>query len=217
MLSSKQQLWLHNTSPCLARFRVAQLEAIGRKDIMSPARVVEQRPSPGRDSGHLFLHVFYDTLVMRSAAAIVCDQLLASFCADLHVHTLWSDFQHLADKHYSREAAEVAAQSDVVILATMSHDTLPGTVARWLGSWICQHHKPDAMFCGLFLQQEGDELHLPPVAGLLEATARLIGREWLTGWVRTQVESNVPARRFAPVTCAMTSYFHEPSCHGING
>lgn len=199
------------------RIGIAQGAAQRRSNGMNPARVFGLRQNWNPDAGHLFLHVFYDTPVMQSASAIVCDQLRASFHADLEVHTLWSHFQHLADPHYSREAAEVAAQSDVVIVATASHDALPGTVARWLGSWICQHQKEDAMFCGLFLQRPDQELRLPPIARLLEATARLTRREWLSGCVRRQPDSIPVAPCLPPASGTNISYFHTPVCHGING
>ena len=184
---------------------------------MNPARVSEPRLLANPESGQLIMHVLYDTPVMQSASAIVCDQLGASFQADLQVQVLWSHFQHLADRRYSREAAEVAAQSDVVILATVCHEALPGTVARWLGSWICQHHKPDTMFCGLFVQHLEQEPRLPPIAALLEATAKLTGREWLTGWVRRPLEVVQLPTRPTRAEGSNTSFFHAPLCHGING
>lgn len=154
---------------------------------------------------------------MQSAAAILCDQIRASFSPDLDVRMMWSPFQHLADAHYSREAAEVAAQSDVVIMATTSRDALPGTVARWLGSWICQHHKSDSIFCGLFTQEPDEPLRLPPIAKLLEATARLTGREWLVGCVRRPHEDLVVAHHPPTPVTRIRSLFHTPVCHGING
>lgn len=179
--------------------------------------MIKQLPVGDPESNHVFLHVFHDSPVMQSAAAMVCDQLRASFQPELEVEVLWSHFQHLADEHYSREAAEVAAQSDVVILATTCQQSLPGAVARWLGSWICQHHKPDTAFCGLFLGQAGGELVLPPVAGLLEAAAKLTQREWLTGCVRRRIERPVVRPALArPFGDGQSSYY-APTCHGING
>ncbi len=178
---------------------------------------MERLPRVGPDSGHLFLHVFHDSPVMQSAAAMVCDQLCASFHADLEVHVLWSHFQHLADERYSREAAEVAAQSDVVVMATTCQTALPGAVARWLGSWICQHHKPDAAFCGLFLGQAGRNPTLPPVAALLAAAAELTQREWLSGCVRRNLEPDAATPIPPPHAVCGSSLYYTPVCHGING
>jgi len=184
---------------------------------MSPARVIRDKEFHNPSLGRVVLHVLYDTPLMQSASAIVCDELRASFRADLDVHTVWSHFQHLADIHYSREAAEVAAQADIVILATTCEGVLPGTVARWLGSWICQHHKPDTAFCGLFLQepQKGDLA--PPLAPLLRAAAELTGREWIAGTVRRQTPSFRPLRYAPAPPGGITGLFHVPVCHGING
>lgn len=184
---------------------------------MIPARIIRRLPTLSPDSGHLFVHVFHDSALMQSAAATACDQLRAAFSEDLEVHVLWSHFQHLADEHYSREAAEVAAQSDVVILATTCQQALPGCVARWLGSWICQHHKPDTALCGLFLGRVEGEAPLPPVASLLEATARLTGREWLAGCVRRPTEQTVSTSTTTHTVVESRSLFYAPACHGING
>lgn len=148
---------------------------------------------------------------MQSASAILCDQLRVSFHADLEVRFLWSHFQRLADAHYSREAAEVASQSDVVVMATTSHDTLPGTVARWLGAWICQHHKPDSMFCGLFLDEPDVGGRQPPVARLLEATARLTGRAWVEGFVHQPGESSHVVTHLVPEIAGKLALVHAPA------
>lgn len=178
---------------------------------MSPASVMDPCPPDSPNASCLFVHVFYDSAVMQSASAILCDQLRVSFHADLEVRFLWSHFQRLADSRYSREAAEVASQSDVVVLATTSHDTLPGTVARWLGAWICQHHKPDSMFCGLFLEKPEQTGQQPPVARLLEATAKLTGRAWLAGFVHQPSESSRVAPHLAPAIADRLALVHEPS------
>jgi len=184
---------------------------------MNPGRIIEAQPVASQDSGHLFLHVLYDSPVMQTAAAMVCDQMQAAFEVDLEVHVLWSHFQHLADEHYAREAAEVAAQSDVVIVATECQNALPGAVARWLGAWMCQHHKPDTAFCGLFLDRMDQQDRLPPVAAMLGAAAELTGREWLTGAVRRQPSPAVGKTVVMKTVASTRALFYAPVCHGING
>lgn len=201
----------------LTRIGVAGVAFLPDLASMTPARIIERLPTVCPDSGHVFVHVLHDSALMQSAAAMTCDQLRAALSEDLEVHVLWSHFQHLADEHYSREAAEVAAQSDVVILATTCQQALPGCVARWLGSWICQHHKPDTAFCGLFLGRVEGNPPLPPVASLLEATAKLTGREWLAGCVRRPTEQAVSRSITTHSVVESRSLFYAPACHGING
>lgn len=184
---------------------------------MIPKHPLAAPATTSADTPHLYFQVFYDSAVMQSAVTVVCDQLRAAFDCHFQVHTLWSHFQHLADAHYVREAAEVAAQADVVIVATTCRDSLPGGLARWLSSWICQQQKPDAMLCGVFLGEPAGVSRQPPVAAMLQAAASLTGRAWLTGWVR-QPPRPVPSgiQSTLPGT-SQTSFLHAPLCHGING
>lgn len=191
------QISSHNFGGFVTRFGVAVLDLVNPNRSMSPVSCSCNTTALGTATGDLRMKVFYDSEVMLSASAILCDQLSTSLRSDLDVRPVWTHFQHLADPHYSREAAEVAAQSDVVIVATACQLTLPGTVARWLGSLICQHHKPDSIFCGLFLQAPDGGRKLPPVAKLLESAARLTRREWLAGCVRHE-ETHPPTGSRVP-------------------
>jgi len=184
---------------------------------MIPKRNMAVPAATSTDTPHLYFQVFYDSPVMQSAVTVVCDQLRAAFDQDFQVHTLWSHFQHLADPHYAREAAEVAAQADVVIVATACRESLPGVLARWLGSWICQQQKPDAMLCGVFLGEPVELSRQPPVAAILQAAASLTGRAWLAGWVRQPPEPVPSAPQKALAGTSQTSFLHAPLCHGING
>jgi hypothetical protein len=185
---------------------------------MIPKHPLAEAAATGVDTPHLNFQVFYDSPVMQSAVTVVCDQLRSAFDPDFQVHTLWSHFQHLADAHYVREAAEVAAQADVVIVATTCRDSLPGGLARWLGSWICQQQKPDAMLCGVFLGEPHAPSRPPPVAAMLQAAASLTGRAWLAGWVRQPPEA-LPSVFPVSAACAnsSSSLHTHLLCHGING
>jgi hypothetical protein len=192
---------------------------MGRPKLMIPKRpLAAPAAAASADTPHLYFQVFYDSAVMQSAVTVVCDQLRSAFDCDFQVHTLWSHFQHLADAHYVREAAEVAAQADVVIVATTCRDSLPGGMARWLGSWICQQQKPDAMLCGVFLGEPGAPSRPPPVAAMLQAAASLTGRAWLAGWVRRPPEAVPSAFPALAARASHGSSVHTPLlCHGING
>jgi hypothetical protein len=190
---------------------------VERSTTMIPKHLLALPATTSANTPHLYFQVFYDSAVMQSAVTVVCDELRAAFDCDLQVHTLWSHFQHLADAHYVREAAEVAAQADVVIVATTCRDSLPGGLARWLSSWICQQQKPDAMLCGVFLGEPRAPSRPPPVAAMLQAAASLTGRAWLAGWVRQPPQTVPSAPRSALTGTSQTSFLHASLCHGING
>ncbi|HAV65401.1 MAG TPA: hypothetical protein DCY13_23875, partial [Verrucomicrobiales bacterium] len=150
-------------------------------------------PAPPPETGDLFVHILYDGHCMQDAAAALCERLRAFFDEDIHFHIMWSHFQQLTDPQYGREAAEVAAQADVVVIATASTAVLPAPIARWLGMWICHPQKPDGLMCGLFGNAAFDRAGGSPVAAALGATARLMQREWMLGVVVDPVTEKRPS------------------------
>jgi len=185
---------------------------------MTPARILVRPSSTGPDASRVLLHVFYDSPAMQVAACRVCEQTREAVDGRLELEVVWSHFQQLVDERYAREAAEVAAQSDVVIVATRCRVVLPGSVNRWLGEWMCQRHKPDSAFCGLFVH--GADTHgpaQPTIAAVLEAAAELTGRKWLAGSVPGPVQPMTPRPPAAPTVVSRFRWEHAPLCHGING
>jgi hypothetical protein len=166
----------------------------------------------------MLLHVLYDSPVMQAAACQLCERTREGVDSGLELEVVWSHFQQLVDERYAREAAEVAALSDIVIVATRCRVVLPGSVNRWLGEWMCQTHKPDGAFCGLFAR--GADTHgpaQPPIAAVLEAAAELTGRKWLAGSVPEPAQPTAPKPPATRTSAGSFRWEHAPLCHGING
>lgn len=196
---------------------VAEDWAVRDGQCMNPAKTLVQRPATSPTASGLFLHVLYDSPLLLAAARRTCERTCGLFQDELNVQVLWTHFQQLADERYAREAAEVAAQSDVVIVATSCQWALPGSFSRWLGEWMCQTHKPDGAFCGLFqaVDRAGDVL--PPVAVVLAAAARLTRRTWIVGSVPRPPAPAAPAPPVMPSAVGGNRWEQAPLCHGING
>jgi hypothetical protein len=189
-----------NSCAALPNLRVAKSHPTGRNVIMHLIGTsgVENAGTVERD--RVNLQIFYDTPPMHAAAAVLGERLTRIFASDLEVYVQWNQLQQLADRHHAREAAEAAARAEVVIVATACLTTLPGTVARWLGLLMCQRQRRESVLCGLFPHEPGGSSRLPPAAAILSATARLIGRDWIMGYVPSPVilSANVSLRE--PVT-----------------
>lgn len=142
--------------------------------------------APG--STEVFVHVLYDCKFMREAASTLSGRLVAHFDRLVNFSLLWSHFHQLGDRRYGFDAAEAAAQADVVVIATLGTGALPTTLARWLVLWMCQRQKPDGMLAGLFGTPPCPAGSVNPMASMLAATARIVGREWLAGFVPPRPE-----------------------------
>jgi len=54
---------------------------------------------------------------------------------DLEFETTWVRFEQLDDPRFAREAAEVAADADLILIAASRNDSLPASVESWSRHW----------------------------------------------------------------------------------
>ena len=77
----------------------------------------------------------YEDIGGRDLLIQLCDSLVRKFKDDLEFQFDWWRFKYLADPGMAMEAAQKAAQADLILLAPRSPD-LPGYVEGWFEGWL---------------------------------------------------------------------------------
>jgi hypothetical protein len=77
----------------------------------------------------------YEDLGGRDLLLHLCDSLAQRFKGDLEFQFDWWRFKYLADPEIAMEAAQCAAQADLILLAAHSPE-LPIDVQRWFERWL---------------------------------------------------------------------------------
>jgi hypothetical protein len=100
--------------------------------------------------------VVYEDAAAREQAVDFCDQLVKRFWARFEFQVNWWAFGLLQSEPTATEAAEKAAQADLVILSTLRQEDFPARVKGWIESWLCRRGDREGFLVGLM--ERGDVL-----------------------------------------------------------
>jgi len=105
------------------------------------ASVLLHRDSePGPETGNCAIVVLYEDNSSRDAAIRLCNSLEKIFHSEIDFEITWCRFKYFNDPAVAREAAEIAAGADLLIVAIQRPEELPLEVQVWFERWL-QHRK----------------------------------------------------------------------------
>lgn len=93
--------------------------------------------------------VVYEDHVARERAMGFCDQLVARFWARGEFDVGWWSFALLNQAIAAQEAAEKAAQADLIVFAATPVGHFPTLVKAWIESWLTRRDDREGMLVGL--------------------------------------------------------------------
>jgi hypothetical protein len=93
--------------------------------------------------------VVYEDTAAREQAVDFCDQLVKRFWARFEFEVSWWSFSLLQKDPVAMEAAEKAAQADLVILSSLRQEDLPVPVKGWIESWLSRRGDREGILAGL--------------------------------------------------------------------
>jgi hypothetical protein len=101
------------------------------------ASVILRRDSePGPGTGVCAIVVLYEDDSSRDAAIRLCKTLEKIFHAELDFQITWCRFKYFNDPAVASEAAEIAAQADLIIVSIQRVEDLPLEVKAWFERWL---------------------------------------------------------------------------------
>jgi hypothetical protein len=93
--------------------------------------------------------VVYEDGPAREQAVAFCDQLVNRFWARFRFDVNWWSFSLLQKEPTAAEAAEKAAQADLIILSSLQPEDFPAPVKAWIESWLNRRGDREGMLAGL--------------------------------------------------------------------
>jgi hypothetical protein len=114
----------------------------------------------------------YEDLGSRDLLLHLCDALAWKFRDDLEFQFDWWRFKYLADPAIAMEAAQSAAQADLILLAAQSPE-LPVDVQRWFEGWLPNRRAGGGALVLVEPSPKGASQSLPAYLRLTARRARL--------------------------------------------
>lgn len=121
----------------------------------------------------------YDQLPAQKRALALMEFLNEQLCAQADFHSVQCRFEQLEDERFSREAAEVAASANMVILATMDSEQLPTAVKQWMEQWLSRRTHSEAALVATVRQDNSKQA--TQVHSYLENAATKAGIKFFAG------------------------------------
>jgi hypothetical protein len=90
----------------------------------------------GPDAGVCAIVVLYEDNPSRDAAISLCNSLQQIFNSELDFQITWCRFKYFNDSAVASEAADLAAQADVVLVSIPRPQDLPLEVKAWFERWL---------------------------------------------------------------------------------
>ncbi len=119
----------------------------------------------------------YEDLGGRDLLLHLCDSLAWKFKDDLEFQFDWWRFKYLADPEIAMEAAQSAAQADLILLSAQSPE-LPVDVQRWFEGWLPNREAGDGALVLVQPSPKGASQSLP-LRSYLRLTAKRARLDYL--------------------------------------
>jgi hypothetical protein len=98
--------------------------------------VLHRNSEPGPETGVCAIVILYEDNPSRDAAIRLCNSLKNIFRSDLDFEITWCRFRYFNDPAVAAEAAEIAAQADLIIVSIQPAQDLPLEVKAWFERWL---------------------------------------------------------------------------------
>jgi hypothetical protein len=99
--------------------------------------------------------VVYEDAAARERAVTFCDQLVSRFWAKCEFDVSWWPFALLNQAPAHEEAAERAAQADLIVFSATPEGDFPLPVKAWVETWLSQRGDREGKLVGLMEQVVG--------------------------------------------------------------
>jgi hypothetical protein len=100
--------------------------------------ILRKDSEPGPETGVCAIVVLYEDNSSRDAAISLCNSLQQIFSSELDFEITWCRFKYFNDPGVAAEAAERAAQANVVLVSVSRAQDLPLEVKAWFERWLCE-------------------------------------------------------------------------------
>jgi hypothetical protein len=97
-----------------------------------------QGDSPWAPKYPFDLLVAYDDVTTRNRALQLCDRLTKKLADDYDFKCTWWKFDHLRDATLREQAADAAAEANMIILSIHANKDLPISVKTWMETWLAR-------------------------------------------------------------------------------
>ena len=158
--------------------------------------------------------VVYEDAAAREQAVDFCDQLVKRFWATFEFDVSWWSFSLLQTEHVAMEAAEKAAQADLIILASLREEDFPVHVPKWVESWLRRRGEREGILAGLIGQGTATSVGGATKHYYLRQIAHRGAMDYLTQ-VPQSISRSIPesaesyTRRAAQVTSVLDEILHQ--------
>jgi hypothetical protein len=109
----------------------------------NPALLAKLAPATGAVS----VTALFGTDAAHAEAERFTKFLAGKLGADLDLHVRHWSYHELQHLRVGKVAADLAEQTDILLLVTHADDVLPPAVGRWIASWLLQAGSSDAAIC----------------------------------------------------------------------
>ncbi len=182
---------------------------------MNKSVVAEKEVTSSWDPKFPFdLVVAYEDTDTRNRALHLYDHLAQQLLDDYDFQCSWWKFEHLANSVLQQEAADSAADANMVILSLRAHRELPAVQKAWMDDWIHRRHHRKAALVVMIADTNQPERDAAPVLGYLRNAAR-IGRMdfFLHGFELPKANSEFPDTPMPDRVFSMAQPLHGTLSH----
>jgi hypothetical protein len=159
--------------------------------------------------------VVYEDATTRERAVTFCDQLVSQYWETYEFDVSWWPFTLLNAAPATEEAAEKAAQADLIVFSATPEGDFPLPVKAWVERWLSRRGEREGMLVGLMeqLADGGDQEGAKHC--YLRKAARRGAMDYLTR-VPPDISLAIPdsfdayTERAAQVTSLLDGILHQP-------
>lgn len=126
------------------------------------------------------LVVAYEDLETRNRALHLYDHLAQQLLDDYDFQCSWWKFDHLANATLRQQAADAAAEANMVILSIRAHHELPRAHQLWLKEWVSRRHHRKAALVTMIAGTSAPGRDASPALACLQNAARLARMDFFT-------------------------------------
>ena len=159
--------------------------------------------------------VLYEDHATRDRAMEVCDRLVHKFWADVEFEFNWWRFDFLNDSALASEAVQLAARSELILLAAHAGRELPPQVKSWINGWL-PIREPGIGVLVAMVGTEADQLKgLSPIHVYLRETAQQANMDYLPQVIdgplgKFEASIETISKRAEKVTTLLDNILHRP-------
>jgi hypothetical protein len=159
--------------------------------------------------------VVYEDAAARECAVTFCDQLVSRFWAKCAFDVSWWPFALLNQAPATEEAAERAAQADLIVLSATPEGDFPLPVKAWVETWLNQRGDREGTLVGLMEPVAGAGDREGPKHHYLRKAAHRGSMDYLTQ-VPPDITRSIPdsldsyTERADQVTSLLEDILHQP-------